>query len=527
MPFFWLHAPIPAIAQAQKKPAVSDFGNELNVIANSQTFYPATQTYVYEDGVVATFGPTVIKADRLETHLATSEQYGIAKGNVHLIDPEGTVDADYVTFWFGKNRGPDGQQAVASNVHLQVDNITMHAEYAVIRVDRWELYNVEGTNCRRPVPLFTIKSKKLILVPGKQGTITHPHITVLGKDMIGLPTRRFSLDRRNPGLEIPTLSFRKDAGLGVSWESGLLLDDQSVLTGNYSSYPRQFPGYSLVYARSFIPADVATTKITARDEMDERFSWSYFDDIRIVNPDSSIGFAGRKRNSITAQTAWNTGSAARLESEHFSKPLDVAYERSGPLHGFGFYWQVRGQTIGKVGDSYIARSLGSATLQFPTVHFGPKLFTDIRFDVSGIASQNGGFGWARAQTGLVYKPIPQLTLGAAYIAGGQSGRPDFIADELVSKNAAHFRADLNLGPTQISYLAKYDMNGMGWYDREFSVSQAVGCLEPFITRREFPRDYVLGVRLRLGNFFDMLQRRKQTRTKPVTSQQISGPSDHP
>src|SRR5262249_37167624 len=128
---------------------------------------------------------------------------------------------------------------------------------------------------------------------------------------------------------------------------------------------------------------------------------------------------------------------------------------------------------------------------------------------------------------LVFKPIPQLTLGAAYIAGGQGGRPDFISDELVSKNAAHFRADLNLGPTQISYLAKYDMNGKGWYDREFSVSQAVGCLEPFITGREFPRDYVLGVRLRLGDFFDMLQRRKQTRTKPVAPQQISGPSDHP
>lgn len=533
MPFFWLTAPlsspISAAAQAQK-PTISDFGDEIQVTGNVHVIDTVRLIDTYEEGVVAKYGPTTITADRMEIHHAEGEKFGIARGNVHVDDPEGTIDADYVTFWYGPNKGPDGQQAVASNVRIQVENITMRAEYAVIRPERWELYNVEGTNCRRrPVPLFTIKSKKIVLIPGKQGTAYRPHITVLGKDVLGLPTRRFSLDRRSPGIQMPSLSYKKDAGLGIAWSSGLLLDDESVLLGSFSSFPRQLPGYSLVYARSFVPADLTTTKIAARDELDERFSWSYFDDIRITKPESSSGFAGRVRNSITAESSWNTGSTARLETEHFSKALDVAYEHSGPAKGFGFYWQVRGQAIRREGEdeSFISRGLATATLQVPKFNFSPKLFTDIRFDVSGKGGGAGAFGWVRGQAGLIYRPIPQLTLGAAYVAGAQGGRPDFVSDELVSKNAMHLRADINLGPTQISYLAKYDVNGRGWYDKEYSISQVVGCLEPFITRREFPRDYVLGIRLRFGNLFDMLQRRKQTRTKPVPLQQISGPSEHP
>jgi len=529
MPFLWLQAPISAISVAaaqQGKPQIGDFGDELQVTGKVQEF-TKDGVATYSDGVVAKFGPTTVMADRLEIHYAEGDKYGIATGHVHLDDPEGNLDAAYIIFWWGPKKGPDGQMAVADSVRLQFDNISAKADYAVVRPERWELYNVEGTNCRRPLPLFAVRSKKLVLVPGKSGTIAKPHLVVLGHDLITLPTRQFSLDRRNPGLQIPAISYRKGAGFGIDWSSGLLLDDQSVLQGHFDTFPRQFPSYSLVYARSFVPADVGTTKITARSELDERFSWSYFDDVRVTKPESSLGLTNRKRNSLTVQSIWNTGSSARLETEHFSKALDVAYERSGPVKGFGLYWQVRGESIRRDDEAFLTRGLAYASLQAPSVQLTKGLSTDVRFDLSGIAGAHGLFGWARAQAGLNYRPIPQLTFGAAYIRAAEAGHPDYVADRLYSKDAAHLRMDVNLGPTKISYLAKYDLNRKNWYDKEYSVSQVVGCLEPFITRREFPRDYVIGVRLRFGNLFDILERRKQTRTKTPPVQQISGPSDKP
>jgi len=114
-----------------------------------------------------------------------------------------------------------------------------------------------------------------------------------------------------------------------------------------------------------------------------------------------------------------------------------------------------------------------------------------------------------------------LALGAAYVAASEAGRPDFLADRLVSKHAVHLRADLNLGPTKISYLAKFDNDRNKWYDREYSISQVVGCIEPYVVKREFPNDYAVGIRLRLGDFLGILQRREQVRTKPVPLQTIS------
>jgi hypothetical protein len=418
--------------------------------------------------------------------------------------------------------------AVADDVHFKIENVTASAQYATLKPERWEFYNVAATNCQRPLPLYVLRSKKIVLVPGKQGTVYHPQISILGKELPALPTRRFSLDRRNPGFQIPAISWRRDGGLGIDWTSGFLLNDQTLLQADVSSFQRQLPSYGLTYSHSFIPANVGATKIAAKSELAERFAWSYFDDVRIPAVESSANFTTKKRNSVTALTTWNTGSTARLESERFSKAIDVAYERGGIQQGLGTYLQVRGQSIRRGSESFIERGLVTGTLQLPQWELAHGLKADVRFDLQGLAGGEGTFGWARSQIGVVYRPISQLAIGAAYISAAEGGHPDFIMDRLVSKNAMHLRADLNLGPTKVSYLAKYDFNRKNWYDKEFSISQAVGCLEPFIIRREFPRDYVLGVRLRFGNFFDLLERRKQTRTKPTGERTpIEGPPKKP
>lgn len=520
MAFAWTLPPLPPSLPVQattQKPSLPD---ELQVTGKVQEIDPVRSILTYTDGVAARYGPTLIFADRLEIHNAPEDQYAIARGNVRIEDPEGLVKAQSAVIWFGPQRGPDGQIAVADHVEVDLAGVRVKAESVSIRPERWEFLNVEGTNCLRPIPLYTVRSKKVVIIPGKSGTAQNPRIKILGKDIGSIPTRRFSLDKRAPGLEMPSLSF-DGKRLGVRWRSGLLINDQSLLLGSFGSFSGDYPSYSLTYAHTFLPASVSSSQIVARNELNERFTFSYFDNIRVGSLNTTRSHTHNLRHSITAQSIWNTSSAARLERENFSKAIDVAYERSGPVGGLGTNFQLRAQSIRRGGESFVERALFAGTLQAPPIQFAPGLQSDIRLDLFGTAGERNAFGWARGQAGLIYQPITQFTLGAAYISASEAGTPDFLADRLVSRHAVHLRGDLNLGPTKLSYLAKFDFDRNSWYDKEFSISQVIGCFEPFIVRREFPSDYAFGVRFRLDDFFDILERRKPARTKPVPPQTIS------
>ena len=516
----WTLPPLPPSLPTQATTQKAAVPDELQVTGKVQEFDPVRQILTYTDGVAAKFGPTLVFADRLEIHNAPDDQYAIVRGNVRIEDPEGLVKARSAVIWFGPKRGPDGQIAVADHVEVDIAGVRVKAESASIGPERWEFWNVEGTNCLRPIPLYTVRSKKVVIIPGKSGTAQSPRIKILGKDIGSIPTRRFSLDKRAPGLEMPSLNF-DGKQFGLRWRSGLLINDQSLILGGFSSVDGDYPAYSLVYAHTFLPASVSTSQMVARNELNERFTFSYFDNIRVGSLNTTRSHTHNLRHSITAQSIWNTSSAGRTERENFSKAIDVVYERSGPVGGLGTNFQLRGQSIRRGGEPFVERALFAGSLQAPSVQLGRGLQTDIRLDAFGITGERNTFGWLRGQAGLVYQPVQQLTLGAAYISASEGGTPDFLADRLVSKNAIHLRGDLNLGPTKISYLAKFDMDRNKWYDREYTISQVIGCFEPFIVRREFPSDYAFGVRFRLGDFFDILERRKPARTKPVPPQTIS------
>lgn len=524
MPFFWLSDPgLPVRTERIElaQVSVSATQDRLEAVGKVQEIDPVRQIWTYTEGVVARFGPTTVYADRLEIHRAPVDQYGIARGNVRVEDPEGTIRANYLIFWFGPKKGPDGQIAAADQVEIDLATFQGRAESAVIREGLWEFLNVSGTNCRRPLPLYEIKAKRLLIRPGKDGALIEPRLTILGRNIGRFPNRNFSLDQRNEGLQLPSVGYRAGAGLGIAWSSSFLLGDQALIRFDFSVYPRALPSYGVTYSHSFLSAKQSMAKFVSDSELRERFRTSFFDDIRVENPDSAGNNIRKNRNAVTIQSIWNTASSARLDSERFSKAIDLTFDRSGPVGPFGIALQMKGQKIKRDDDEFIDRGLVSLSLQFPKWTLSKGLWTDVRVDSFGKVGGSGTFGWARGQAGLVYEPIPQFRMAGAYVQGLESGQSDYLADRLVSKRALHLRADLSLGGTKLSFLSKFDQDRRTWYDKEWSASQEVGCLEVFMVRREFPRDYVLGVRLRLDDFTSRLKKRKLERTRPVETQAIS------
>jgi hypothetical protein len=181
--------------------------------------------------------------------------------------------------------------------------------------------------------------------------------------------------------------------------------------------------------------------------------------------------------------------------------------------------QVRAHNIEQVGGRSVNRLVSQSSVGIKPVDLAPKLQGHVRLDTMGFVNQESLFGWGRLQVGATYQPIPQLRVGAAVLVGGEAGNPAFEIDRLYSKNGIHLRGDLDLGPTKISVLGKYDFGQKRWYDHEYSISQVVGCLQPYFVWRQFPRDSRFGVQLRLDRFLELLQRRDFRRRSTAPTKQ--------
>ena len=107
--------------------------------------------------------------------------------------------------------------------------------------------------------------------------------------------------------------------------------------------------------------------------------------------------------------------------------------------------------------------------------------------------------------------IDGFQFGAAYVLAEEFGVADFEFDRLNMIEGLHFRADYRKGPYSLRYLAKYDLRASDWFDREWEVAFAAGAFEPYIQRREFPGDFVIGVRLRINEFTSRIQQREVER----------------
>ena len=497
----------------QASPPVAQGTDELPIVieAKRQHVDVLHQVFVYEDGVVATYGPTTLRADRLS--IDQLHQTFDASGHITLVDPEGYLSAETLHgSW-----APGGSGSEATGLSGEIAGAQFKARRAVIQPDLWTLYDVQGSTCRRNPPLYSVASREVKFYPGRYGKAIHPRISLFGLRILELPNQRFNLDTRTEGVQVPSVGYRKDQGLGVSWRAGLLLDSQTALSSNLGAFPKSYPTINAVVARSYVPEKDARGLIAPTSDLAERFGFGFFESVDVDKPSVETGTLRQKRNTLAVGSTWNQSATGREVSEgvRYSKPIEIIYEHNGGLAGWDLTTNSRVQYIGSQLDHYRARLLSSVSAGPAPQVIAKNTTSLIRFDGATFLG-NDGFGWGRITVGAIYRPYSILSLAAAGIGAVEFGNEELPTDPLTTLNGFVLRMDVNLAPTRISYLQKWD-GRLKWFDREYSIYQAVGCLEVFTTYRQFTHDYRFGVKLRVDQFVNLLQRKEFQRTKPTAT----------
>ncbi len=465
-------------------------------------------TWVFDNGVTLEYDASTVQCDHLDIDLKA--QTGVAEGNVHLLDPVARVDAKRLELWWGA----EGRRGHFDGAFVQVGSSRLKASSVDIAPDLWVLHDVEGTTSRAQPAWYEVHSKLLKIKPGKSGSIDHPTVYILGHKFLTLPTRSFNLDKRSEGLTIPGFNYSHQYGLGLSWGGGFLVDHSTDFAFGFGVFPNSRPGYGANLTRSLLPETRVTTFLTPQSDFGERFGYGFLDNIVVSSPESEDVTIRAERKAVSVNSVWNQVLNDRGTTAPFSKAVEAVYEQGGKMDGFGYISQVRLQTIREFGQSYSERLLLVEQVAPPPIHITPTLRTIARLDAQAFLD-GYQYSWMRAIVGLAYTPVKQFRLSAGGYVSTETGSPQYEIDPLYSKAGYLVRGDLNLGPTKISFMRKRDSK-LGWFDKEYSVSQVVGCFEPFITYRQNPNDYVLGFRLRLDDLTDLMTQRQFKRPPSET-----------
>lgn len=471
----------------------------------SLTFSPRVMRFT--KGVTADYGLTKVESDELEIHEEATGSFALAKGHVRLTDPVGELEGNEVRFSWVQQVG------YAENVRIVADSIQASVRHIDLQPQKWILTDVQATGFTNRVPLLNLKSPKVEIVPGKSVVTRKPKLGLLGYFVGPFPDAHSSLTSTSTGLRYPTPSYKQGHGVGVSWASTVAVAKSTSFIGSYVNYARTVPAYGFHLATTLVKERGADEALPPRYDLGDRFDFSYFQNIQIADPASDYQFLGYRRQTLALSTVSNSPATGRDDFGHYSKPLDLTYEQSDTIGSTAIYGQFRAQQIRRGSDPITNRSLGWLSAA-PRPLVINKQLSAFAFG-EGMVFGDTGFHWGRLQSGVVFQPVPYLRLSGAAFAGEEWGDAKFLADKLDRKSGFVARTDLLSGPTKVSYLMKFDPRARGEYDREYSVSQAIGILQAYIVYREYPSQFRYGLQLRFDSLMDALSQRRSTMASPV------------
>ena len=439
----------------------------------------ADGSIVYEGEVVVEYRGSRILADRMIDY--ESEQRGVAEGNVVVIDPAGTVNADRLEIGWN----PVHKYETAENAVIRLKNGILKARHADLEAPEWQLYDVEGTTALSRKPIYYVTSDRVTVSAGKQAYIHQPRLSLLGKFVATLPSRTVSLIQAVPSIGYPSPQYKRRRGFGLTWGGGLLVGRQETFNFNTTAYSRRRTSALAQFTHSFLPLEKSKVAIPPPSDFGERFSYGFLNNVREKTPEQEASFLRSRRSTLSFAGQLDGALADRDRGDHYSK-IESIYEVGGAQGKFGYTGQARLQGIQPEYETLEPRLKLIGALSLPTVNLRPNLQLISRVDSEAFGGRTA-YGWLQGTSGLTFRATPWLRLSAGSYLSGDAGTPQFAMDPLYTKRGVLTRSDLVFGGLTFSYLIKRDF-GRGAYDHEFDLRQVIGPFEFFYGKREYRID---------------------------------------
>lgn len=476
-----------------------------------QRYLPQSGRALFTGGVTARYGPTVLKAEELELDYAAKR--GWARGKVEVLDPEGSLSARELEFDWAAGTG------TALDVEAYAEPVRFRAKRLRIEPGVWTLEDVFATPSRTRPPEIAVRAPRLTLRPGRSGRLVRPSFDLFGWGTGPYPSYSFSLDPRVEGFRLPAVTFKRGAGLGFAWQSGFMVGKNLSLFANTNVMQTEYPRSRIALAWSAVKPNRNTGWLLPQSELGERFGKGFLDNVYVRTPETEDRWLGAQRRTIAVVSSTNESVAGRLVSpDGITKPWDLAAEISQRVNPrLALYGQARVQSVRLAQrDPFQTRSLVQSSALYGPVPVGPQLQLRFRLDTfATVGAGTDGYGWTRGAATLAWRPTPRWTFGLGASVAGASGKPGLVIDPLAYGNLVMGRATYDYGPYRGSVLLKYDYRQGRWVDTEYAASLVAGSFEPYVEARLFPREYRLGVRLRLDSFFARLRDPEATERPPL------------
>lgn len=502
-------------------PSVAVFGQEVQIVklteslritAKSHTFKRIDSVAEFTGDVEAVFGVTKLNGDQITFYLpaGSSKSFlrkAIAKGNVTLIDPDGTISAQRLEFDWETGIG------TASEAVVTIAGMELRVAQIDIQPGQWTLNEVNASLCKEEHIGFA--SKKLVYRPSERATFYDAQLKLFGKTVLGLKSQSFDLGPEGRTAFWPDVVIGGSRGIGVQWTGRYKITDELRFGTRFGTSTSSSP-WGQAYLTQGLLAKGSPIR-TPRSDSAEVAGNGFFENVNVRDPEAEISKEREARGSISLGTSWNQSQYADLPG-NINKPYELILEGGGELNRFGWFAQIRGHRLDQIDADDLNRitTLASVSLPIMSVSRNVKLISriDSRTYVSGKTNQGG---WIRGQAGVVLSLESLVRIGVAYSESTSFGDLPLSIDALDSKSAFHFRADFRGGSTNVSTLLKYDPDRQSWYDHEFSIHQVAGCIEPFVSFRARPRRITFGFTLRP---LEKIERLEESITKRVVGNHL-------
>jgi hypothetical protein len=486
-----------------------------------------TGVSTYRGGVTAKMGNLVLRTDTLVVRdtesgpesvqfkdgertifLKRKEAYALGKVTIGDQDIEARVESLWFSFDEKLTASNTYERARASNFYTKIDAAWIKADSLSLTGQQWLLTGVAFSTSDKKTPYYLFRAEEVQIQPGKRGTARQASLDLFGSRMPKIPRFSFSLDTRRRVTQLPQISIRRQAGVGVSWGGVFETGPNSQVTANIASFPQLLPSYDVQYSISKVPASQSGfNQLRMQDDFMERSQFSYFGNIYLNSISNPREIMSIKRDLYSVGTAINIGTFGRVTDiqSTYSRLVEFAHESGGKKGDGATFIQTRAQYISEKGGDPVPRLSILGSYATPNPQLG-RLSFGARFDVGGFLT-NSSHAWFGGEGGASYEANRFWKLSAGAYSYSQIGTPFFRADEYVSNQGFVLRSDISGKATNFSILFRYDPVA-GWFDRQYRFTQVVGPIEPVLVYRQNPSFYQIGCNFRIDSVLEVLQRRR-------------------